>query len=140
MFAPSDALRAMVGFPFAFVNYHPSECWWLEFRYTLVTNIHVRATYRPFERIGFFAGFDWRSESYELSDRPEYRDRFYYYEKSVSAGMQYRLSEKIAVELSSGYLFDRYYFQWEGGSILTGPDQVDVGNGPFLALRLNGRY
>ena len=98
----------------------------IEFAYALLTTIHARASYQLCGPLECYAGFDWSNENYQLAERPEDRDRFYYYEKRLSAGLQWKVYEQIALDLSSGYCFDRYYFQGHGFE-LTGPDRVDVG-------------
>ena len=139
VYAPSDAFQATIGIPFASVNLHPSEHWRYEFTYALLTTVHTRAIYRFSDRIDGYAGFDWSNENYPLADRANEQDRFFYYEKRLSAGVKVKLYKQVALDLSSGYCFDRYYFQGHGFE-LTGPDRVDVGDGPFLALRLNARF
>ena len=138
-YAPSDAFQATIGFPFASMKYHPSERWRFDFTYALLTTIHTRAIYQLCDRLECYTGFDWYNENYPLAERVEYQDRFYYYEKRLSAGLQWKLYQRVVLDLSSGYCFDRYYFQGHGFE-LTGPDRVDVGNGPFVALRLNARF
>jgi hypothetical protein len=139
VYAPSDAFQATIGFPFASLSFHPSEHWRYEFTYALLTTIHTRAIYQFSDRIDCYAGFDWSNENYPLADRANEQDRFFYYEKRLSTGVKFKLYEQVALDLSSGYCFDRYYFQGHGFE-LTGPDRLDVGNGPFLALRLNTRF
>jgi hypothetical protein len=139
VYAPSDAFHATIGFPFASVNLHPTEHWRYEFTYALLTSIHTRAIYQFSDQIDGYAGFDWSNENYPLADRENEQDRFFYYEKRLSAGVKLKLYKHLALDLSTGYCFDRYYFQGHGFE-LTGPDRVDVGDGPFFALRLNAGF
>ena len=140
-YAPSDAFQATIGFPFASVKYHPCDAWRFEFTYGLLTNIHVRAVYKPVRCVECYAGFDWSNESYLLADRANDQDRFYYYDKRVAAGVKWDICRHASADLSGGYAFDRYYFQGhDRGFVITGPDRVDVGNGPFVAARLTARF
>jgi hypothetical protein len=138
-YAPSDVFQATIGFPFASINYHPYQQWRFEFTYALLTTIHTRAIYQPSERIELYTGFDWSNENYELAERVDDQDRLYYYEKRLSAGMQWKFYKQIGIDLSAGYAFDRYYFQGHGFQ-LTGPDRIDVGSGPFMAAQLKARF
>jgi hypothetical protein len=140
LYAPSDAFQAMIGFPFASVFYRPDDDWILQFSYALLTNIHTRATYLALRPLRLYAGFDWSNESYFLVNRPEDRDRFFYFDQSVTLGLQLPVRSFNAVfDLSGGYSFDRYYF--EGRTINhQNFNRINVGDAPFVALRAAIRF
>jgi hypothetical protein len=99
-----------------------------------VTNVRARATYHLCGPLRIYTGFDWENEVYWLADRPDIHERFFYYDKRVSAGLQWGVSEHFLLDLSSGYLFDRYYS--EGVSInLSNNNRINIGNGPYLGLQ-----
>jgi hypothetical protein len=85
--------------------------------YSLIRQVHARVTYvaAPWR---FFTGFDWGDETYFLSDRPTSDDRVYYYDKRLTTGVQWPLTQSLKLELSSGYVFERFYY--EGGNLLLG--------------------
>jgi hypothetical protein len=88
----------------------------------------------------FFTGFDWGDETYFLSDRPTSDDRFYYYDKRLTAGVQWPLTQSLKLELSSGYVFERFYY--EGGTSYSDrfTNRLDIGAGPFVALQLQTKF
>lgn len=138
-YCPSETFQATVGFPFASINWRPSENLRFEMMYALLTTIHTRAIYETGPRLQWYAGFDWLNESYLLADREDDRDRFYYYEKRLSAGVRWKAWEHVAVDLSSGFAFDRYYFEGRDFS-LTSSNRLNVGNSPFIALQVEAKY
>jgi hypothetical protein len=122
------------------VKLHPYENWRFELSYALITSIHARAIYQPAPWLDCYAGFDWLNESYLLVDRPEEKDRFFYYEKRASAGLQFKLPQHVTLDCSAGYAFDRYYFEGTSFSLTGSTDRVDVGAGPFVAAQLRARF
>jgi hypothetical protein len=138
LWQPSDNLRVNVGLPFALM-YRPVDDLTLEFSYMLVRTVHARAVYRFCPGVRGYVGYDWSNESYFLADRADIRDRFFYYDQRLSAGMQYQLSRQALLDLSTGYTFDRFYFEGRQYSD-NDRNRVDVGSGPFLSLRFEVRY
>jgi hypothetical protein len=139
LWIPSDYFQAVIGFPFASVNYLPTDELTLSFSYALLTTIHARATYRITRPLRVYAAFDWDNESYFRVPRADDRDRFFYYEKRVSAGVQYVIGPRTNLDFSAGYAFNRFYFE---GQTLSDDhnNRIDVGDGPYLALKLLFRY
>jgi hypothetical protein len=139
LWVPSDCFQAVIGFPFASLNYRPTEDLTLSLSYALLTTIHARATYRLAPRLRVYTAFDWDNESYFRVGREDDRDRFFYYEKRLSAGVQYSLSPRMNLDLSGGYAFDRFFFE---GQSLTDRDnnRIDIGDGPYVSLKLLFHY
>jgi hypothetical protein len=135
---PSEQFRANIGLPFQ-LFYRPWEDLTLDFSYMLLTTIHARATYRVCRPVRIYGGFDWSNESYLLAGRINENDRFFYYDKRLTAGVQVILGKHACLDFSGGYVFDRFYF--EGRSLSDShQNRVDVGNGPFLAVQLQTRW
>jgi hypothetical protein len=135
---PSQEFGMNVGLPFS-VRWRPVEDLMFDLSYTPIRTVHARASYRIMDGLGVYGGFDWSNEVYLLSDRADDRERFFYYEKTLSTGVRYDLGPMSAIDLSGGYAFDRFYFtgrQWSDQQ----HDRIDVGNGLFLALRVQMRY
>ncbi len=130
---PSDNLRINIGLPFQ-MTYRPIENVTLDASYVPIQTVHARAAWRVLKPLRLYGAFDWNSESYFLYDRPVYQDRFFSYEKRLSAGARYEFAPGVSLDLSSGYIFDRFYFQGQHYSD-NNFDRVDVKDGEFLALR-----
>jgi hypothetical protein len=136
---PSPQFQATLGFPFADINYHPTEDWTLSLSYALLTNIHARAIYRLKPRVHLYGGFDWNTESYFLAARTDDRERFFYYDKRLSGGVKWAITPNADLDFSTGFDFDRFYF--EGRQLSDSQfNRVDVGDGPFIAVKLQVRY
>lgn len=136
---PNDWFQATIGFPFAGMTYRPTDDLTLQLSYALLTNIHAKAIYRLAPAVRVYGGFDWNSESYLRAERQEDTDRFDYEYKQVGGGVQVLLSHNADLDFSSGYDFDRFYF--EGTSFSDqNRNRVDVGDGPFVGARLSFRY
>jgi hypothetical protein len=130
---PSDDLRVNIGLPFQ-VMYRPVPEVQLDFSYMLLRTVHARATYRLCEPIRLHVGFDWGNESYFLADRTDRNDRLFYYDKRVSAGVQYIVTPNFSLDMLGGYDFDRFWFEGaQYSDHLT--NEIAVGNGAFLSLQ-----
>ena len=137
-YEPSDQVRLVVGVPFAFLTLRPVKEIALSFSYFLVRSVRARVAYSPLRFLRLYGNFEWRNESYYRADRQDDKDRFFYYEKQISAGIEAFLNQHVSLDLSAGYAFDRFYFE---GRTYADRDQnrVSVGNGPFVMLRLGAR-
>jgi hypothetical protein len=138
-YAPVPWFQATIGLPFASITYRPQDDLTIQVSYALLTTFHTRVTYRLAPRLKVFGAFDTENESFLLDDRPDVRDRFYYFDMRLTGGLQYELSRWAFLEFSSGYAFDRHYFQ--GKSITKSDfDKVDVGPGPFIGLQAHVKF
>jgi hypothetical protein len=132
---PSDQFRANVGLPFQ-VMWRPWDDLTLDFSYMLLTTVHARATYRLCRPVRLYVSYAVENESYLLADRENSNDRFFYRDQRASAGVQVNFCPQASLDLSGGYVFDRFYFESQNGASNTSFNRVDVGDGPFLSLQL----
>jgi hypothetical protein len=138
-YAPTEWFQATVGFPFASVVYRPFDDLTLQLSYAFVTNVHAKATYRLARPLHIYAAFDWDNENYFLANRLDDRDRFFYYSKRLTGGLRYSLSPNASLDFSTGYVFDRFYF--EGHNVNAHQfNRIDIGDGPVAAFQLNLRF
>jgi hypothetical protein len=135
---PNDEFSMNIGLPFS-VRWRPIEDLLFDLSYTPIRSVHARVSYRLMDGLGVYGGFDWNNDAYLLADRPDNKERFFYYEKTLSTGVRYDISPATAIDLSGGYAFDRFYFQGRQWSDKWN-DRIDVGNGLFLSLRVQVRY
>lgn len=129
----NDQLHLNLGLPFA-VNYRPTQDLSFDFDYMILTNVRARTTYRLLPNLKIYASYDYGTESYYLADRTDDKDRFFYNEMKLSTGVTYNINEWSTLDLSSGYVFDRQFYQGHNSTSET--DLVDVSPGAFVALRL----
>ncbi|MBV9123705.1 MAG: hypothetical protein JO112_10145 [Planctomycetes bacterium] len=135
---PSEDFRANIGLPFQ-LWYRPMEDLTLDFSYMLLRTVHARATYRLLPRWRVYTAFDWSNESYYLAERPSQDDRFFYYDKRLTSGVQWILARQASLDFFGGYVFDRFYFEGRSYSDRNF-NRMDVGNGPFVGMRLDVRF
>jgi hypothetical protein len=135
---PSERFLAAIGLPF-YLRYRPWDPLTLEGSYMLLRTVHARATYRLRPPVRLFAGFDWENESSRLADRLHDQDRFFAYEKRLTAGVQLTINRALALDLTGGYVFDRFYFEGQHYSDRT-QNRIDVGAGPMVSLQGQVRW
>ncbi len=138
LYAPSPRLQAMLG-SFSTVVYRPREDVILTASYAPLTNFHAHAAYRITKKWNLFTGIDFDNENYWRAERVQENQRFFYYNNRVPLGMQYAFSPNALVELSGGYVFDRFYF--EGKSFLDQSfNHVRIDPSAFVGIRFQARF
>lgn len=138
-YRPSEQFTAVIATGFASVQYRPTEKLTLMASYALVRTVDVRITYQIFRPLRLWAGFDWTSERYLRADRRDTDDRLFYYEKRVRVGATIGLARQFFIDVAGGYTFDRFYFEGEGYGDRH-DNRIDVGDGPFGAVRIGVRF
>ncbi len=140
LYAPSRDFNALVGIPLLFVNYTPVEG--LRFRgfYFPIHSVFAGCEYRLSPLIGIFAAFRWENDRYYRAGREDRHDRLFWYEKRVEAGVTLRAVGDLEVVLAGGVAFDRFFFEGESYNDDRTNNRVDVGAGPFIAVRAAARF
>ncbi|MBS0267182.1 MAG: hypothetical protein JSS02_34980, partial [Planctomycetes bacterium] len=133
--------QAIIGFPYSAVNYRVQRDIQLQFLYMFLTTVHTRVAYQPTDDWQVYLGFDWMNENYALANRIDSGERFFYYEKRLISGWQWFFSKHVAVELSGGYAFNRYFDTSTGFNFsLTSPTHLGIGSGPFGTIQIDYRF
>jgi hypothetical protein len=138
LYSPTDTFKAVVGFPFTSVEYKPFKPLTLEASYLPLRTVRARATYVVFAPLRVFLGFDADHDSYYLAERGDKDDQLFYYEKRVTGGVRFDLRH-FGIELTGGYVFDRFYFEGERYSDRH-ENRFDVHDGTFVAVRAGVRW
>ena len=138
-YQPSDQFTAVVTTGLASVEYRPVETLTLSASYIAIRTMDVRLTYQVFRPVRLWAGVDWTNDRYLRADRADPDDRLFYYEKRIRIGAIIGLARQLFVDATVGYSFDRFYFEGEGYGDRN-RNRIDVGDGPFAALRLGTRF
>jgi hypothetical protein len=139
LYRPSDQFSAVVTTGVLSLEYRPIETLTLTASYIAVRTVDVRLTYQVFRPIRLWVGFDWTNERYLLADRANSNDRLFYYEKRIRAGAIIGLARQLFIDADVGYSFDRFYFEGEGYSDRD-RNRIDVGDGPFVQVRVGARF
>lgn len=135
---PSDTFNTTIGIPFKVV-WRPTDDFLFEASYMPLTNVRVRGTYHVWGGVSVYAGYDNSNEAYFLANRADSNDRFFEYDQRLTAGVKMQFGKHVCLDLSSGYSFDRHFF--EGHSISDqGGSRIDVGDTPFGSFMLEVRY
>jgi hypothetical protein len=137
---PHADLEVNLGVPF-FMRWRFAPEWTADLVYLPVRTVSANVTWSPCEYPEFhvYGAFNWSNESYFLADRRNDGDRFYGFEKRLTGGIQFDLPWRLRLDLSAGYVFDRFYFQGRRYADRN-KDRVDVGAGWFLAAQLRLQF
>lgn len=137
---PSDQLQMGIGLPF-FLRWQFLPQWTAEALWIPIRTVSARVTWQSPERPGFraYGAFAWANEAYFLADRRDEEDRFYSFEKRLFGGLQFDLPYRLRLDLSAGYVFDRFYFQGRQYGDRD-RDRVNVGAGVFGQVQLRLQF
>jgi hypothetical protein len=136
---PNDQLEAIVTTGLISLQYKPIDTLTLSALYIAVRTVDIRLTYQLFRPVRLWIGFDWTNDRYLRAERADADDRLFYYEKRIRGGAIIGLARWAFVDVTGGYSFDRFYFEGEGYSDRD-DNRIDVGSGPFAAIRLGVRF
>lgn len=128
---PSDDFRMNIGLPLS-VYWRPCERLSLEASYMVLRTVHTKISYELTDWANLYGGYDWSHQSWFLNDRVDDQERLFSYSQKLSAGIQVTLLECVLVDVSSGYVFDRFLFtgnRYDDNS----HDRIDIDNGWFLS-------
>lgn len=109
-YQPNDYFEMNIGIPFL-MKWRPFEDITITAFYLPVRTLNARISWDTRPGIRTFTAFNWSNESYFLANRENNGDRFFSFEKRLTAGVSFDLPWNLALELSAGYTFDRFYFQ-----------------------------
>jgi len=138
LWAPDPSFQALLGVPTS-LTWRPIEDLTLQFNYMLLTTVNARATYRLLPGLRAYVAFAMNNESYFRVGRVDVKDRLFYYDDRVFGGLVLVLGQNMSLDLSGGYVFNRYYFEGHGLQD-DGFNRIDVGDGPYLGLQFQVRY
>jgi hypothetical protein len=138
MWVPDDTFNMMIGIPFK-VWWRPLPDLTFEAGYMPLTNVTAKTTWHIWGGVFAYVSYAIENESYFLYDRTEYNERFFYYDQRVTGGIKLQFGRNAALDLASGFAFDRYAF--EGVSVSSNQSsRVDIGDGAFLSLMFKWRF
>lgn len=136
---PTPRSMVVLGVPYSSVRWAGESGWGASLSYFLLRTLGAEANYRFSESSQAYAGFHMDNESHFRSGRDRRKDRLWYYEKRIQAGVRLDPSPRWNLELGGGHAFDRYYFEGEDFEDRT-RDRVPVADGPFLRAEATVRF
>ncbi|MGL6074796.1 MAG: hypothetical protein ACRC8S_11600 [Fimbriiglobus sp.] len=131
---PNPDVRISLGIPFS-VMLRFDENWRIDFSYRPITVIRSQLTYEPRPGFQVYGGYDWDNEGYSLEGRNQRQDRFFRQEMRLFGGVRMDLGERISLDLSGGYAFERN-FGVGRSSVRYDYDRVNLAPGGFLSAWL----
>lgn len=134
---PTDEWNINLGVPFG-INYRPS-CWSFDFNWMPVRNFRVQAAYQITDALQFYGRYQWTNDSWFLTSRTEDRDRLFYYEMTLTAGLRYQLGERVFAEVGAGYAFDRFFFQGRNYDD-SNNNRIDLAAGLLIQAGISMRF
>lgn len=135
-FRAHERLRMLVGLPFVSLFWTPFEKTVVSFTYFPLRNAQARVSYFLFGPAHVYLQAKHQSKNYFLSDRTAPRERLFYEEGVVSAGVTAPLERYALADLNFGYSFDRQYFLGEKSSARKGDQRLSAGSAPFASAKL----
>jgi hypothetical protein len=137
---PNDDFSVNIGAPL-FLKWKFADRFTFDFFYVPIRNVNARVTWDPpdLPDMHVYGAFNWSNEAYFLANRTDDQDRFYGYEKRLTAGAQFDLLYRLRLDVSLGYAFDRFYFIGHTYSDRDN-DRVNVRSGFFGALQLRLQF
>ncbi len=135
---PSDQFSMNIGLPFE-VSYRPTEQLSFEASYMLLTTVHTQATFRWTDDWKSYVAFDWENQSWFLDQRVADDERLFLYEMRLVTGIQKRFRSNFTIDITTGYVFDRYFFNGQGFEDRN-HDRLDIDSGPFVAIEAALRF
>ncbi|MCF8032435.1 MAG: hypothetical protein K9K66_05715 [Desulfarculaceae bacterium] len=132
-------LWLLLGLPLAIVRWQPTPKWTLAGTYIYPRSIITRVGYRILPWLEPYVGFDWTYERWFLSDRTDDKDRLFFYQKQIKAGIKLPFSRDMSLNLSGAYAFDRLWFE---GNDYDDRDQdrINLENGLVFSLALKWSF
>lgn len=128
---PSDTFNMDIGIPLS-MTYRPTERLTLTASYMVLTTIRARASYQLTESLELYGGYEWENQSWFLQDREADRERLFTYEQRLAIGLRANPLKYLQLDLSTGYLFDRYLFTGERFRDRQN-NRIELGSGIFAA-------
>lgn len=134
---PAHNIGFNLGIPF-FVMWQMSEEISLNIFWIPVANIKANISYRLSDMISLYSGYETEIESFYLSDRTDFEERFLSYEKRLKVGASINIYQSMTLDLSSAYVFDKYYGKSDDmyGQI---ENPIDISSGILLKVGIGFR-
>lgn len=134
-YTPSKEFRAVLGIPFASINWTYAEKYSLEVFALVPWILKVSTSYAisPFAKL--YTGFNFSQSTYYLYGREDKQERLFYDDKKVFVGFKSPINQSIFADLELGYAFDRAFFEAENYEV--NPDgETKIGNSAYGRLSL----
>lgn len=129
----------VIGFPFIYWMRPLKENWSIRY-FGLIPWAHrVKVLYtKNFFFMPYF-GFEQSPQTFFRHDREERYNRFFWFERRVSVGVEGRISREFKYDLSTGLAFDRQFY--EARNFSQGKESVvDLKNSFFASLSLRYNF
>lgn len=134
-----DNLKLVLGFPYSAVRWKATDWLQINAEYEFPRTVHTRVDFLLDHNVRLYGGFDWTNERFALHDRMEKDDRLFYYEKRLTAGARWNISDEMFIDVSGGWAFDRMFFEGRGYDDRD-DNRLDIKDGPFIGLTFGWQF
>jgi hypothetical protein len=135
-FRPTESLRLALGVPFFTALWNPVPKAILNVSYFPLNNAQARFSYFFFGPAQAYAQVRYQTKNFLTADRVFTRERLFYEEAVVQAGLTSPVSRSLSFDLYGGVSFDRKFFFGRRTTDKQKEQVLRPNRGPFGALRL----
>ncbi len=130
----------VLGFPATFVHYEPIKNLTFDASYIFPRVFNAKLAYAMMEnRLSVYSQFKWDYKRYLRSGRVDEDDGLIFYDKRVSLGADFQITENIGVGAAVGYVFDRFIFEGQEYAERH-VDRIDIDNTWFASASLDIKF
>jgi hypothetical protein len=133
-----EKLQAMLGFPFASLNYKVSSDANARFYIFGPRTIGTEFSQRVGGPVRAYAGFDWGQQEWMRANRDDDKNRIFYDTKKLALGIRSPIGGGFSIDLSGGREFDRRFFENRSSSSKDVP-YASLANDWFIETQLSWR-
>lgn len=136
----AENLWTVLGFPASFIHWSPVKNLSFDASYVFPRVASAKLAYAMLDdKLSVYSQFKWDYQRYMREGRTDNEDGLVFYDKRVSIGANYDITENIGVGASFGYVFDRFIF--EGQSYKERHvDRIDIGNAWFASASIDVKF
>lgn len=101
----------VIGFPFLLFLRPLSNNWSIRYLAILPWTHRMKLLYTNWKFIKPYLGYEQSPQTYFRHDRDSRNDRFFWFERRASLGIEGGISRAMKFDFSAGYAFDRQFFE-----------------------------
>ncbi|HEY8370643.1 MAG TPA: hypothetical protein VIM86_15150, partial [Thermodesulfobacteriota bacterium] len=135
-YQPAPDLLFFAGLPFLLIRTKPVEPLTFQAAFFPTTRLRVQFSYEVTHRLALYALYETDEVRYLRADRERRRDGLVFLASRAAGGVRLLLSERLVLDLSGGYAFDKIVYE---GEDFDDRDQnrLNIGDGLYGAASLS---
>ncbi len=113
-YQPSQRFMGLIGLPVMWLTWRPSDQLSLTLFYAMIRQGRLQADLHLNRVFTLYAAFESVGDNFFLADRDDKDRQLFYYDLRTRAGLEVNLNRRFNLDLSAGYVFDRFFFEGKG--------------------------